>query len=241
MSNEIVVEALKRTELGKNASRRLRRQGMVPAVLYGDEGDAVPLTLSYKSLEEVLHSEAGANTLFGLKLKPGGVVPGKVMIKVQELDPVTEKLLHADLMRIAMDKEIRVQVAIHTIGVAKGVKLQGGILDHPLREVEVECLPGDIPEKIDLDISELELGKGYRVSDLRVPEGVKIITDASMPVVTVAAPTVEKVEEPVAAGAPEAAAPTEPELIKKGKAETAEGETPEGSRAGDKGGSSEKK
>jgi len=246
--NEIVVEAEKRTDRGKNASRRMRRAGKIPAVLYGGSGGFEVLAVDPKSVEAILHSESGENTLFSLKLSPGGVLPGRVMVKEHQVDPITERVTHADFMRIAMDKAIRVQVAIHPVGVARGVKLQGGIVDHPLREVEVECLPADIPERIDVDITELDLGKSLRVSDLKAPEGVKILTDPNMAFISVVAPTVEK--EPVAAveGAAAVEAPTEPEVIKKGKAETAEegegAETKEGKgekKAGDKGGKTEKK
>ncbi|HET6372127.1 MAG TPA: 50S ribosomal protein L25, partial [Candidatus Polarisedimenticolia bacterium] len=222
MLKDIVVEAEKRVEGGKNESRRMRRAGRVPAVLYGGKEEAIRLSVDPKSLEQILHSEAGANTLFTLKLTPGGKLPGRVMIKDHSVDPVDDSYLHADFMRIAMDKAIRVQVAIHTVGLARGVKLQGGILDHPLREIEVECLPADIPERIDLDISELDLGKSLRVSDIKTSEGVKILTDPGMPVVSVVAPTIEKVAAPAAEGAAVAEAPAEPELIKKGKGETAE-------------------
>ncbi|HKY33679.1 MAG TPA: 50S ribosomal protein L25 [Candidatus Polarisedimenticolia bacterium] len=243
---DVVVEAHKRTEKGKNASRRLRHAGKVPAVLYGGDGAAMPLTLEPKHLEAILHSESGENTLFGLDIAGEGRLPGKVMIKEHQVDPLTSRLVHADLMRIAMDRAIRVQVAIHTVGTARGVKLQGGILDHPLREIEVECLPADIPERIDVDITELDMGKAIRVSDITPPAGVKFLTEATMAVVAVVAPTVEKVAVPGAEGAPAAEAPTEPEVIKKGKAETAEeGEAPEAKggekKGGDKGGKSEKK
>lgn len=240
---DLVIEAERRSDVGKNASRRLRAGGKIPVVLYGGDGAAMPLVAEPKAVEAVLHSEAGENTLFGLRIAGDGVIPGKVMIKEHQLDPITSRLVHADFMRIAMDRAIRVQVAIHTIGMAKGVKLSGGILDHPLREVEVECLPADIPERIDVDITELDLGKAIRVADLAVPSGVKVLTDAGMAVVAVVAPTVEK--EPVAAaeGAPAAEAPAEPEVIKKGKAETAEegeeGKAP--AKGGEKGGKAEKK
>ncbi|MGH9870627.1 MAG: 50S ribosomal protein L25 [Candidatus Polarisedimenticolia bacterium] len=241
---DLVIEAETRTDLGKNASRRLRRSGKVPAVLYGVDGPAVSLTVEPRTIFAILHSEAGENTLFGLRIE-GKAVPGKVMIKEHQVDPIDDSLVHADFMRIAMDRAIRVQVAIHTVGVAKGVKLSGGILDHPMRELEVECLPADIPERIDVDISELEMGKAIRVGEINVPPGVKVLTDPGMAVVAVVAPTVEK--EPVAAaeGAAVAEAPTEPELIKKGKAETEEGEEAKEGKApakgGDKGGKAEKK
>lgn len=221
---EMVIEAEKREHLGKNESRRLRREGRIPAIVYGGGADKASLSLDPRDVMAILHSEAGENTLFDLKVS-GGVQKGKFMIKSHQVDPVTDNLVHADIMRIAMDKVIRVHVAVHAAGVAAGVRLQGGILDHPLREVELECLPTDIPERIEIDITELELGNSLRVSDLTVPESVKILTDEHMPVVSVIAPTIEKVEEP-AEGEIEGEAPTEPELIKTGKADE-EGESPD--------------
>ena len=239
---DLVIEAETRSDLGKNASRRLRRSGKVPAVLYGVDGGAVSLTVEPRSIQAILHSETGENTLFGLRIA-GKAVPGKVMIKEHQVDPLDESLVHADFMRIAMDRAIRVQVTIHTVGVAKGVKLSGGILDHPMRELEVECLPADIPERIDVDISELDMGKSIRVGEITVPPGVKVLTDPGMAVVAVVAPTVEKAPVAAAEGAVVAEAPAEPEVIQKGKAETAEegeeGKAP--AKGGDKGGKAEKK
>ncbi len=240
MKQDIVVEAEKRESLGKNNSRRVRHGGRVPAVVYGGRDAALALSVDPRSLEGVLHSASGANTLFGLRVG-GKALAGKYIIKEHQVDPVTERILHADFFRIAMDKLIRVEVAVHPVGTAKGVKLQGGILDQPLREIEVECLPGAIPDRIDVDISELELGRSLRVGDLTIPEGVKVITDPGMPVVAVVAPTVEKVAEPVE-GEPVAEEPTEPEVIKKGKeaaGEEEEGEPAKGARP-EKGGKSEK-
>jgi len=248
VQTDIVIEAEKRTDKGKNASRRMRHAGRIPAVLYGGDGSAEVLTVDPKSVEAILHSESGENTLFSIKLSPGGVLPGRVMVKEHQVDPITDRVTHADFMRIAMDRAIRVQVVIHPVGIAPGVKLQGGILDHPLREVEVECLPADIPERIDVDISELELGKSLRVSDLKAPQGVKILTDPNMAAIAVVAPTIEKAPVVAVEGAAVVEAPTEPEVIKKGKVETAEeGEGADAKEAkgekkgGDKGGKSEKK
>ncbi len=219
-----MIEAETRTDLGKNASRRLRSAGKLPAVLYGGGNAAQSLTVDPRIVESILHSETGGNTLFSIKIGAQGVLPGKVMIKQHRLDPVTDKLVHADFMRIQMDKAIRVQVAVHAVGIAKGVKLQGGILDHPLREVEVECLPAEIPERIDIDITELEINRSYRVSDLKAPAGIKILTDPHAAVVAVVAPMAEEVAAPVAAeGAAVAEAAAEPEVIKKGKVEGDEG------------------
>ena len=240
MQKDIVVEAEHRTDLGKNVSRRVRYAGKIPAVLYGGEGPAQPLIVDPKIITAILHSESGENTLFSLKIDSTGLVPGRVIIKEHQVHPITDVLTHADFMRIAMDKVIRVQVMVHTVGVSRGVKLQGGILDHPLREVVVECLPGDIPERIDVDITELDLGKSFRVSDLVPPPGVKILTDPHMPVVAVVAPTIEKVVTP-AEGAVVAEAPAEPEVIKKGKADAEDAEAPAEKKGGDKGGKPEKK
>jgi len=236
---DTVVNAEKREGRGKNDSRRARRDGKIPAVLYGAGAEAIPLLVDPKLVQAILHSEAGENTLFEMNVPPDGALSGKFMIKDHQVDPITDRLLHADFLRVAMDRVIRVQVSIRTLGVARGVKLQGGILEHPMREVEVECLPQNIPEHIDVDISELDLGRSYRVSDLKVDPSVRILTDPQMPVVAVVAPTVEKVAEPTAEGAVAAEAPTEPELIKKGKAESAEdGAAPEKES---KGGKAEKK
>ena len=241
MEKDIVVEAEQRSEMGKNVSRRIRRAGRIPAVLYGGETPAQPLAVDPKAITAILHSESGENTLFGLKIGSGNPLPGRVIIKEHQVHPVTGAITHADFMRIAMDKMIRVQVMVHTVGTARGVKLGGGILDHPLREVVVECLPGDIPERIDVDITELDMGKSFRVSDLIPPKGVKILTEPHMPVVAVVAPTVEKVVAPVE-GAVAVEAPAEPEVIKKGKAETAEDAEAAGDKKGpDKGAKTEKK
>ncbi len=240
MQKNMIIEAEKREGRGKNNSRRARRDGRIPAVLYGGGTDTMPLLVDPKAVEAVLHSGSGENTLFTMKVASEGELQGKFMIKDHQVDPVSDRLLHADFLRIALDKTIRVEVAIRTVGVARGVKLQGGILEHPMREVEVECLPQDIPEHIEVDITELDLGKSYRVSDLKVAPAVKILTDPTMPVIAVVAPTVEKEPEPAAEGAVPAEAPAEPELIKKGKAESAE----EGGAAPEKepkGGKAEKK
>jgi large subunit ribosomal protein L25 len=235
-TRDIVIETQERSDFGKNASRRQRHGGFIPAVLYGGGGSVLPLMVDPKRVEEILYSPTGANTLFGIKVS-GKAIPGKVIIKEHQLDPVTQRIIHSDFMRIAMDKMLRVQVQVHTTGVAKGVRLQAGIVDHPLREIELECLPQDIPERIDVDITELELGRSIRVGELTLPPGVKLITDPGKPVVSVVAPTVEKVAEPGAAAAVEA--PTEPEVIRKGK-EVAEGAEAAKPGEAEKGGKPEK-
>jgi large subunit ribosomal protein L25 len=213
------LQAEKRDTRGKNEARRLRASGRIPAVVYGGERDkAVEISVDPKVLSRILHSESGVNTLIGLE----GVGAGdtRVMVKEYQLDPITHKLLHADFYQIAMDKALTVTVPIVLKGEAKGVKQQGGIVDFVSREIEIETLPGDIPESITVDVSELMLNQGLRVRDLQT-EGAKWkpMTDPDTMIVHVVALKVE--EAPVAelAAVPAAA---EPEVIKKGKTDKEE-------------------
>jgi large subunit ribosomal protein L25 len=217
---DATLEAVKREGRGKNEANRLRSSGRIPAVVYGarKEGQApvgVAVAVDPKEVLRILHSESGANTLINLKLDGG---ESRVMVKEYQLDPTTHALLHADFYQLAMDKAITVTVPIQLKGEAKGVKLQGGIVDFVSRDIEVECLPTDIPEHIDVDITELMLGQSIRVRDLLVDPKWKPVTDGDTMIVHLVA---LKVEE-AAPAAPEAAAPaalSEPEVIKKGKTE----------------------
>jgi large subunit ribosomal protein L25 len=218
------LEALKREGRGKNEARRLRRQGRIPAVIYGGGGDrpvGIPIAVSPKELLRILHSESGANTLIGLQLDG---TDSRVMVREYQLDPVSRELLHADFYRIAMDKRITVTIPVVVQGEPKGVKLQGGLLDFVHREIEVECLPADIPEAIEVDVSELMLGQNIRVRDLTPSPKWTPVSEAEMMLVHVVAP---KAEEPVAAEAAVATTPAEPEVIKKGKADKEEEEEKE--------------
>ena len=220
---DAVLQAEKRGGRGKNEARRLRAQGRIPAVVYGAEkGKAVEIAVDPKVLLRILHSESGVNTLIGLTLDGSDT---RVLVKEYQLDPIDHKLLHADFYQVAMDKTITVTVPIVLKGVAKGVKQQGGIVDFVNREIEIEVLPGDIPENITVDISELMLHEGVRVRDLQA-EGAKwkATSDADMMIVHVVTLRVE--EEPAAADAAAAATatPAEPEVIKKGKVEKPEEE-----------------
>lgn len=210
----LVVKSEKRDMFGKNASRRIRRSGMIPAILYGEGGLSVPLVLGKKDIVAILKSESGENTIFRIAFDSE---ERDVMIKDVQVDPTTDALLHADLIQIAMDKAIRVAVAVELLGEAVGVKMEGGFVDFMMREVEVECLPANIPEHIAIDISPLHLHQSLKVQDLAPPEGVKIISEPSAVVVLIQIPHEEKVEakpeEVVAAEAPAEAA--EPEVIKK--------------------------
>ena len=218
--NQILVEARPRDDRGKNAARRLRRQGQVPGVLYGGDGKSVTLAVNTKQLAAILRSESGHNTIFKVKL-PTGDQPA--MLKDWQVDPLLGSLLHVDLLRVAMDVRIHVMVPVHTFGEPQGVKLQGGIFEMVTREVEVECLPSDIPGEIRVDVSELMIGKQLRVGDLPIDAAkIKLVTDPQRVVAHVVALRAEE-EKPAEAAAAEAA-PAEPEVIKKGKKEAEEGE-----------------
>jgi large subunit ribosomal protein L25 len=212
---DVVVSANRRPESGKNANRRLRSAGQIPGILYGARKEAVPVAVSPKEIGTILRSATGENTLFDLDLEGSR---RKVLIKDFQLEPVKGHLLHADFYEVALDKKLEVSVHVELHGVPVGVKVQGGILDFVTRELDIECLPTDIPEKIEVDVSGLELGKHLRVSDLQLPEKLTILTDPDVVIAHVVVPRAE--EAPVAAEAaatPEAGA--EPEVIKKGKAE----------------------
>jgi len=216
---EIVVNAKGRDDRGKNAARRLRRQGLVPGIVYGGKGGNIAVAVDPKALQKVLRSEAGRNTI--LKLDIAGSGATNAILKDLQVDPIKDSLLHADFYRIAMDVAIRVTVPINIRGEARGVKVDGGILELITREIEVECLPGDIPERIDVDVSELGLNGALRVSDLSANAKVKILESADQVVVHVVSIKEEEAPAPaaVAVEGEAAAAPAEPEVLKKGKKE----------------------
>jgi large subunit ribosomal protein L25 len=216
---EVVVTARRRSEGGKNANRRLRSDGQIPGVLYGAKNEAVAVAVSPKEIGTILRSATGENTLFDLDLEGSR---RKVLIKEFQIEPLKGRLLHADFYEVALDKALQISVHVEMQGVPVGVKVQGGILDFVTRELEIECLPADIPEKIVVDVSGLELGKHLRVSDLQVPDKLTILTEPDVVIAHVVTPRAE--EAPATAA--EAAAPVEgaaePEVIKKGKAEEGE-------------------
>ena len=219
--DQITVEAKPRDDRGKNAARRMRRQGHVPAVLYGGEGNSLTLAVNTKQLSAIMRSQSGHNTIFKVKLPTG---EQSAMLKDWQVDPLLGTLLHVDLLRVAMDVRMRVKVPVHTFGEPQGVKLQGGIFEMVTREVEIECLPSDIPGEVRVDISELMIGKHLRVGDLPIDTAkIKLVTDPQRVVAHVVALRAEE-EKPAEAVAAEAAAPAEPEVIKKGKKEAEEGE-----------------
>ena len=219
----MVIEAEPRTGDGKNVARRLRAAGRLPGVLYGANKQTIPVALDPKQLRAALESGTGHNTILTVNLKDGE--SASAMVVDWQYEPLKGTLLHVDLKRIALDQVLRVAVPVLAVGEAPGVKTQGGILEYVLREVDVECLPADIPDRLEADVSQLLIGAPLRAKDLKVPQGVRITTDPEQSVLHVVA--LKIVEEKPAEAAPveEAAAeaaPAEPEVIKKGKAEKQE-------------------
>ncbi|HLY91720.1 MAG TPA: 50S ribosomal protein L25 [Candidatus Angelobacter sp.] len=220
--NENAIEAQVRTEesRGKNEARRLRVSGRIPAVVYGAKKETVAVSVDPKEIGRILQSESGHNTIFDLKL---GNESTKAMIVDWQYEPIKGKLMHIDMKRIAMDQKLRVKVPIQLTGTAEGVKTQGGILEQVLREVEIECLPSNIPSHIDADVTALVFGQVLRVSDLPHTADMKFLTDDNQTVAHITAVKEEVAPTPEAVAEAATAAPAEPEVIKKGKQETEEG------------------
>lgn len=214
MRTDIIVPAEARESRGKNEARRLRVKGQVPAILYGTGKDPVAVAVSPKEISKILHSSTGHNTIFDLDVQ--GVERTPVMIVDWQHDPVKSNLLHADLKRIDLTKRIVVKVPVHTQGDAKGVKLQGGLLEIITRDVEIECLPVDIPEHFVVVVTDLMVGQSIRAGDIKMAEGVKLVSPAEAVVAHVVTLRAE-----VAAATEETAAAAEPEVVKKGKKEEA--------------------
>ncbi|HSF25152.1 MAG TPA: 50S ribosomal protein L25 [Blastocatellia bacterium] len=223
MVKDLTINASSREGVGKGPTRRLRTQGLIPAAVYGEGTAPVAVSVSAKDIANILRSDTGHNTIFKLAV-PGekGAEPATVIIKDWQVDPVKGRLLHADLLRLSMTTATRVRVRIETRGEPIGVKMEGGILELQMRELDVECLPGDIPESIAVDVSGLNIGDHVTVADLVFDhDKVKIFVDAGQIVAGVLAPRIEEVVAPAAPveGEVEAAPGAEPEVIKKGKPE----------------------
>ncbi len=211
---QIIVEGAPRDTRGKNEAKRLRVTGKVPATLYGGKGGPLSLAVNTKQLTAILRSESGHNTIFEVNFA-GKQEPA--IVKDWQVDPVSGKLLHVDLLRVAMDVRMKVKVPVHTFGEPSGVKVQGGVFEVVTREVEVECLPADIPTEFRMDVSGLMLNQSLRASDLTIDKTkLKLLTEANAVLAHVVALRVEE-EKPVEAAV--AAVPAEPEVIKKGKKE----------------------
>ena len=217
---DATLQAEKRETRGKNEARRLRAAGKIPAVVYGAEkGKAIEISVDPKILSRILHSDSGANTLIALQGLEGAA-DARVLVKDYQLDPIHHKMLHADFYQVAMDKMLTVTVPIVLKGEAKGIKLQGGVVDFVNREIEIEVLPGNIPEHFDIDISELMLGQGIRVRDVHTEDAKWTpVSDLDLMLVHVVAPRAEEATA-VADATPAAAA--EPEVAKKGKTDKPE-------------------
>jgi large subunit ribosomal protein L25 len=229
MADKIVVEGSLRATRGKNEARRLRQSGKLPAVLYGGKGEAITLTVNTKQIGAILRSESGHNTLFQVDL---GGKHEPAILKDWLVDPVTGNLLHVDLLRVAMDVRMKVKVPVHTFGEPSGVKVQGGVYEVVTREVEVECLPADIPTEFKVDVSGLALNQSLRAGELPINTAkLKLLTDPQTVLSHVVTLRAEE-EKPVEAAV--ATTPAEPEVIKKGKKEVEGEEGEEGAKPAEK-------
>jgi large subunit ribosomal protein L25 len=216
---EITVQARAREGRGKNDARRARRAGLIPVVVYGGEGGSVAALAPLRDLAAILRSESGRNSIFTLDIE--GVGASEVMFHDRQIDPVKSRLIHADFQRLVKGQKIEVTVPLHLIGEPYGVREEQGVLEQIFREIEIRCEPREIPDSIDVDVSNLKVHDVLHVSDLKVAEGIEILTPPDTVIATVG---IVK-EEPVAAPV-EVEAPAEPEVIGKGKKEEEEGEEP---------------
>ncbi len=222
MRRDITVSAGVRNTRGKNEARRTRREGLIPAVVYGAYQDPVSVAVNPREVLRIIHSSTGYNTIFNLSVDGGAATP--VMVVDQQSDPIRGTLLHADFKRIDLSKRLKVSVPVHTEGEPKGVKQQGGLLEVVSRSIEIECLPDDIPERFTMDVTELLIGQARRASDVALAGSMKLVSAPDTVIAHVVALRAEAEAAPAegAAAAPaEGAAPAaaEPEVIKKGKKE----------------------
>lgn len=215
MSSQITIDGKLRDGRGKNEARRLRAQGLLPVTVYG-HGDPLAAAVDAKKLASIFRTQTGHNTIFNLNLD-NGETPA-VIIKDWDADPVKGRLVHADLYRLKLDEAMRVTVSVHMAGTPYGVKTEGGLLEIQTHELEIECLPGDIPEHISVDVSELRMGHHISVSDLKLGDKIKVLNDPDTVLASVnALRTTEEAVTPTAG----AEGGAEPEVIKKGKTEEA--------------------
>lgn len=212
MSETMTIEVQPRQETGKNANRRSRAAGKIPAVVYGGGKESVAIEIDRKTLVDTMKGHSGENPIFLLKL---GDKERHAMIRNLQLDPVSRQVVHIDFQRVQMDQKVRVTVPIELVGTAYGVKTEGGLLDFVTREVHVECLPGEIPKHVDCDVTQVHVGQHIEAKDLPLPEGVTLLDEPDKVIVSLSHSRLE------AAPAGEAAAgePAEPEVIKRTKAE----------------------
>jgi large subunit ribosomal protein L25 len=208
--SELTIEVQKREKTGKGPNRRARSGGLIPAVVYGGGKDSVAIEIDRKSMLDLMKKAGSENPIYLLKLSGS---ERHAMIREMQVHPISRQVLHIDFQRVMMDQKIRVQVPVELVGVAYGVKTQGGVLDFVTREIQVECLPGDIPKQIELDITELHTGHHAEARDLKLPSGVTLLDDADKVIVALSHARTEEAE--AAADRPE------PEVVKKGKTDEA--------------------
>lgn len=213
MKKDLTITAEARSSRGKNEARRLRVRGLSPAVVYGAKKEATAVAVNPKEVNRILHSATGQNTIFNLAIQGGETTP--VMIVDWQNDPVKDYLLHVDLKRIDLSRRLTVTVPVHTTGDPKGVKVQGGLLEIITRELEIDCLPDEIPDQFTMDISDLMIGQNLRASDVPLSGSMKLLSSPDLVLAHVVALKAEA-ETPATEAAPAAA---EPEVIKKGKKE----------------------
>ena len=215
---EFRIRAKQRDGRGKNDARRVRREGMVPITVYGGGGETVAAVAPARDLAAILRSESARNTIFTIEVE--GVGESEVMFHDRQIDPVKGRLIHADLTRLVKGQKIEVTVPLHLVGEPIGVKEKQGVLEQIIREIDVRCEPREIPDSLDVDVSNLDVHDTLHVSDIKVAEGVEILTDAEIVIATVGIVKEEAAPAPAAEGEE----PVEPELIGKGKKEEEEGE-----------------
>ena len=224
MRIETVVAAEARDSRGKNEARRVRVSGRIPAVIYGAFKDPQAISVNPKDILKIVRSKTGHNSIFDVEVSGGEKTP--VIVADEQYHPVKGTLMHIDLKRIDLTRKLRVSIPVHVTGDAKGIKQQGGVLDIVTKAVEIECIPDDIPDQFDVDVTELTIGHNIRVSDLKVKDGIRVLT---APDVVIAHVVGIREEAPAAEAV---AAPAEPEVAKKGKKEEA---APAADKAADKG------
>lgn len=224
----ISINAEKRDEKGTGAARALRRDDMIPAVLYR-EGKSVPIKLPKKEMTTFFNKTLGVQAIVNLQFTDGD--NRLALVKDYQIDPTKRELLHADFFEVSLTEKVKLSLNIIPVGEPVGVKRDGGILQHVLREIEIECLPDKIPANVEIDIASLEIGQSFHVSDLKLEEGVEILTDPEEVIITIVAPVIEEVAPAEEAPAEEA---EEPELVKKGKKEEGEEAAAEPEKAQEK-------
>jgi len=208
MSETMTIEVNPREETGKNANRRARAAGKIPAVVYGGGKESVAIQIDRKTLVDTMKGHSGENPIFLLKL---GDKERHAMIRNMDVDPVSRQVIHIDFQRVMMDQKVRVTVPVELAGTAVGVKTEGGMLDFVTREINVECLPGDIPKHVDCDVTDIHVGQHVEAKDLKLPQGVVLLDDPDKVIVSLSHGRLESAEA--------AAERAEPEVIKKAKGE----------------------